>query len=164
MKITEIRIFLKDGSVGDGKLKAFATITFDSMFVVRDLKIIEGKTGRFVAMPSVRMSMPCPKCHKKNSMHSKFCNECGMKLEGASISGNIKFGKDTQREGHRDIAHPITSKMRQYVQKEVLRAYDLAYKNFDQQFNMEIVVKVVSQDELDNKTTGSCILMQDQIA
>ena len=48
MKITEVRVSLRD----DAKLKAFASITLDDCFVIRGLKIIEGKTGTFVAMPS----------------------------------------------------------------------------------------------------------------
>lgn len=50
MKITEVRVALRD----DAKLKAFASITLDDSFVIRGLKIIEGKTGTFVAMPSRR--------------------------------------------------------------------------------------------------------------
>jgi stage V sporulation protein G len=49
MQITEIRIALRD----DDKLKAFVSVTFDNEFVVRGMKIIEGKEGHlFVAMPS----------------------------------------------------------------------------------------------------------------
>jgi stage V sporulation protein G len=48
MKITEIRVSLVD----DPKLKAFATITIDGDFVIQGLKIIEGKSGMFVAMPA----------------------------------------------------------------------------------------------------------------
>ena len=48
MKITEVRVSLRD----DAKLKAFASITLENSFVIRGLKIIEGKTGTFVAMPS----------------------------------------------------------------------------------------------------------------
>lgn len=48
MEITEIRITLRD----DEKLKAFASITLDNMFVIRGLKIIDGSGGTFVAMPS----------------------------------------------------------------------------------------------------------------
>jgi len=48
MNITEVRISLRD----DAKLKAFASITLDNCFVIRGLKIIEGKTGTFIAMPS----------------------------------------------------------------------------------------------------------------
>ncbi len=48
MDITEVRVY----PVSDDKLKAFVTITFDDSFVVRDLKIIKGDNGLFVAMPS----------------------------------------------------------------------------------------------------------------
>lgn len=48
MEITEVRVF----PVNEERLKAFATITFDNCFVIRDLKIINGNNGLFVAMPS----------------------------------------------------------------------------------------------------------------
>jgi len=48
MEITEVRVF----PVNEDKLKAYATITFDRCFVVRDLKVIQGNNGLFVAMPS----------------------------------------------------------------------------------------------------------------
>lgn len=48
MKITEVRIFLKN----EERLKAYASITFDDAFVVRNLKVIQGKKGLFVSMPN----------------------------------------------------------------------------------------------------------------
>ena len=48
MKITEVRIFLKN----EERLKAYASITFDDAFVVRNLKVIAGKKGLFVSMPN----------------------------------------------------------------------------------------------------------------
>ena len=51
MTITEIHINLRD----EDKLKAFVNITFDDVFVVRGLKIIEGKEGLFVCMPSRKL-------------------------------------------------------------------------------------------------------------
>jgi stage V sporulation protein G len=48
MEITEIKVF----PVNEEKLKAYITIVLDECFVVRDLKIISGVTGLFVAMPS----------------------------------------------------------------------------------------------------------------
>ena len=49
MEVTEIRIRKVEA---EGKLKAYVTITFDNCFVVHNVKIIEGKTGLFIAMPS----------------------------------------------------------------------------------------------------------------
>ncbi len=51
MKITEIKVFPAEDS---GRLKAYATMVFDSDFIIRDLKIIEGEKGLFVSMPSRR--------------------------------------------------------------------------------------------------------------
>ncbi len=48
MEITEVRITLRD----EAKLKAYANITFDDAFVIRGVKIIEGRKGLFISMPS----------------------------------------------------------------------------------------------------------------
>ena len=48
MEITEVKIFL----VEEDKLKAYVTIILGDSFVVRDLKVIQGTGGLFVAMPS----------------------------------------------------------------------------------------------------------------
>jgi len=50
MNVTEVRVFPVKKE--DDKLKAFATITLDSCFVIRDLKVIHGNSGLFIAMPS----------------------------------------------------------------------------------------------------------------
>ena len=48
MEITEVKVF----PVNEDRLKAYVTITIDNCFVVRDLKVINGNNGLFVAMPS----------------------------------------------------------------------------------------------------------------
>lgn len=48
MEITDVRVF----PVDEDKLKAYVTITLDNCFVVRDLKIIHGTSGLFIAMPA----------------------------------------------------------------------------------------------------------------
>jgi stage V sporulation protein G len=50
VEITEVRVF----PVNEEKLKAYVTITLDHCFVVRDLKVISGATGLFIAMPAKR--------------------------------------------------------------------------------------------------------------
>ncbi len=50
MDITEVRVY----PVNEEKLKAYVTITLDNCFVVRDLKVINGNTGLFIAMPAKR--------------------------------------------------------------------------------------------------------------
>lgn len=51
MEITEIRVHIR----GEEKLKAFVTVTFDSCFVVRNMKIIEGNKGLILCMPSRKL-------------------------------------------------------------------------------------------------------------
>jgi len=70
MEITEVRIFLKDSP--DKKLKAYATVTFDNAFVVRNIKVIEGGSGLFIAMPSRKLKTACPKCNFRNEVRSKY--------------------------------------------------------------------------------------------
>ena len=50
MEITEVRVF----PVNEEKLKAYVTITLDHCFVIRDLKVIHGNSGLFIAMPAKR--------------------------------------------------------------------------------------------------------------
>lgn len=80
MNITDIRIRKMNK---DGKMKAVVSITIDDVFVVHDIKIIEGDRGLFIAMPS------------KKAADGEF----------------------------RDICHPITTKVRDDLQKLILDAY-----------------------------------------
>ena len=50
MEITEVRVF----PVNEERLKAYVTITLDNCFVIRDLKVIHGNSGLFIAMPAKR--------------------------------------------------------------------------------------------------------------
>jgi len=52
MKITQIKVFPVNG---DDKLKAFVTVKIDDCFIVRDMKVINGSKGYFVAMPSKKL-------------------------------------------------------------------------------------------------------------
>jgi stage V sporulation protein G len=53
MEVTEVKVF--PAKKGPGRLKGYAQVVFDSCFIVRNLKIIEGNSGRlFVSMPSER--------------------------------------------------------------------------------------------------------------
>lgn len=127
MQITDIKVFLKEGQ--DKKLKAYATITFDNCFVVRNIKVIDGTKGLFVAMPSRKVKDPCPKCHFRNTVRSKYCNQCGASLPQDSQPRPASPGEDASRQSeHKDIAHPITVECREYIQKKVLEAYGIESK------------------------------------
>jgi len=122
MEITEVRIFLKEGP--DKKLKAYATLTFDNCFVVRNVKVIQGNKGLFVAMPSRKVRESCPKCNYKNAIRSRFCNQCGANLPQPQAHQAQQAPSAVRQSEHRDIAHPITLECRELIQKKVLDAYD----------------------------------------
>lgn len=79
MNITDVKVFLRESN----QLKAFVNIVIDDAFIVRNIKVIEGENGLFVAMPSRRVS-----------------------------SGE-----------YRDIAHPINTETRNYLEKIILDKY-----------------------------------------
>jgi stage V sporulation protein G len=127
MDITEVRIKLMDFS--EDRLRAFCSITLDQAFVVRDLKIIEGSNGPFVAMPSRKMTARCGRCGSKNHMRSNFCNQCGKRLRGAQDLQDIEGASNKL---YADIAHPINQACRDLIQQAVIREYQLELERAEQ--------------------------------
>ncbi len=120
MEITEVRIkLMEDNSGSNERLQAFCSITFDDMFVIRDLKIIEGAKGFFVAMPSRKLTDRCGHCGTKNHLRSRFCNQCGCRLD----ENRAIRDADGRAKLHADIAHPINSMCREKIQSAVLASY-----------------------------------------
>lgn len=122
MEITEVRVFLKDSP--DKKLKGYATVTFDNAFVVRNIKVIDGTNGLFIAMPSRKLKTPCPKCGFRNEVKCKYCNQCGTQLPAVMRPVSLEQETNGSSSEHRDIAHPITQTFRDYLQKKILEAYE----------------------------------------
>src|SRR5712692_519435 len=109
---------MEDGNDNE-RLQAFCSVTFDNAFVVRDLKIIEGTKGSFVAMPSRKLTDRCMQCGCKNHLRARFCNQCGAKLDEDRATRDA----DGRAKLHADIAHPINSACREVIQSAVLKAY-----------------------------------------
>lgn len=118
MEITEVRIKLMDEP--NDRLQAFCSITFDSCFVIRDLKIIQGTRGPFVAMPSRKLTDRCGKCGGKNELRGRFCCQCGARL------GDDRAARDTAGRArlYADIAHPINQDCRELIQASVIEAFE----------------------------------------
>jgi stage V sporulation protein G len=116
MNITEVRIKLMEAAAD--RLRAFCSITFDNCFVVRDLKIIEGNNGLFVAMPSRKIMVQCPQCGTKNHLRARYCNQCGGRVtSNASAESKSKL--------YADIAHPINVECREMIQGRVIKEFEL---------------------------------------
>jgi len=117
VEITEVRIKLME-EPGE-RLKAFCSITFDNCFVVRDLKIIDGSNGPFVAMPSRKLTAHCPGCGMKNHLRAQYCNQCGKRLSDSRAPKDA----DGRAKLYADIAHPINSDCREMIQEVVVNEY-----------------------------------------
>ena len=117
MVITEVRIKLVEEN--NERLQAFCSVTFDNAFVVRDLKIIEGTKGSFVAMPSRKLTDRCMSCGSKNHLRARYCNSCGHRLD----ENRAIRDADGRAKLHADIAHPINSACREVMQNAIIKAY-----------------------------------------
>ncbi len=117
MEISEVRVKLVANQ--DDRLKAFCSMTLDNEFVVRDIKVIEGTGGLFVAMPSRKMSDHCSKCGGKNHLRAKFCNHCGDKLS----ENRAHQDQEGRMKLHADIAHPINARCRKDIQETIIKAF-----------------------------------------
>ncbi len=52
MQVTDVRV---RKILNEGRMKAIVSVTLDDMFVIHDVKVVEGNNGLFVAMPSRKM-------------------------------------------------------------------------------------------------------------
>jgi len=122
VNITEVRVKLMQHR--NDRLRAFCSITIDNDFVVHDLRVIEGRKGLFVAMPSRKLSDACSRCGAKNELRAKFCSDCGQKLP----EGRAETAVAAREKLHVDVAHPINTPCREGLQRAVLEAYDSEQK------------------------------------
>lgn len=125
MDITEVRIKLTEES--EDRLRAFCSITFDDSFVIRDLKIIEGSNGSFVAMPSRKLTGHCHRCRYKNQIRANYCNHCGAKQKPV-----IKNPGDSSGKLYADVAHPINSECRELIQNAVLKEFEAELERYQE--------------------------------
>ena len=114
MEITEVKIKLVQSN--RDRLHAFCSITFDRAFVVRDLKIIEGQRGLFVAMPSRKLTVKCSHCRFKSEVRARFCSQCGKPMPVQKTEQKTRL--------FADIAHPINAACREKIQTAVLEALE----------------------------------------
>jgi stage V sporulation protein G len=119
VEITEVRIKLMEEA--SERLQAFCSITFDNSFVIRDLKIIDGVNGPFVAMPSRKLTAHCPHCGCKNHLRAAHCNQCGSRL----AEDRLVKDEDGRAKLYADIAHPINSLCREMIQERIIREFQL---------------------------------------
>ena len=137
MNITEVRVKLVKDE--ESRLQAYCSITFDKEFVVRDLKVIDGPNGPFVAMPSRRLTMKCRDCRCRNEIRSRYCCSCGVRQSAAADD-------DSQTRLFADIAHPINSTARTKIHHQVMKAVT------EERLKAKQSGYVCAYDDYDNET------------
>lgn len=122
MQVSKVCVKLIDDP--DDKLLAFCTLTIADEIVIRDLKIIRGATGPFVAMPSRKLTDRCMSCGGKNHLRASYCNDCGRKLDPARAARDERG----RAKLHTDIAHPINADSRSRLHERVILEYEAERK------------------------------------
>ncbi len=117
MQITFVKVRLVTRP--SSKLVAFACLTFDDCFVVRDIKVIRGDSTLFVAMPSRKITDTCKKCKVKNHVQSRYCSQCGATFR----TRRVRVDARGRAKLHADIAHPTNAACRDMIEDAVLHAY-----------------------------------------
>jgi stage V sporulation protein G len=107
VEITDVQVKLADHA--NGRLRAYCSIVLDHVFVVREIKVIDGTNGLFVAMPTRTIQRRCQECVAKSDVDVGFCTQCGAK-------------QPSPPEGrkHADTVHPITKPFRLKLESRVL--------------------------------------------
>jgi stage V sporulation protein G len=125
MQLTEVRVKLCDGQAG--RLKAFCSLTFDHAFVIRDVKLIEGNEGLFLAMPARKLCDHCGRCGEKNHLRARYCSSCGLRLDENRFMRyqNGNGAGHSRLKLHADIAHPINAETRHEIEGRVIAAYNM---------------------------------------
>ena len=90
MQITELRIRKVED---EGKLRAYVTVTFDNCFVVHNVKVIEGKSGLFIAMPSRKTANGEYK-DVAHPISPEFRSELQNKIIAEYEAGHVEVGGD----------------------------------------------------------------------
>jgi stage V sporulation protein G len=118
MNITEVNIKLVQSP--NSRLRAFCTLTLNNEIVIRDVKIIDGAKGPFVAMPSRKLMDRCPRCSSKNHLRARSCNNCGSELR----PDRATVDEEGRPRLHVDVCHPINSTARASLQEKVLASFN----------------------------------------
>lgn len=128
MEITELRIDLPapryHANDTRSALLACYSLEFDEEFVIHSVKLIQGKTNPFLAMPNERKHDHCPACRAKNHLLANYCNNCGKGLTKDRHTILLADGEQRSSRLYNDLAHPITCDLREYLLDECLDAYN----------------------------------------
>jgi len=118
MNITDVKVFLRESN----QLKAFVNMVIDDAFIIRNIKVIEGDNGLFVAMPSRRVSsgeyrdIAHPiNTETRNQIESVIIEKYKEVLQGALSSAN----EGTEKKVKKPVDKPAEKQTEEVEEKPV---------------------------------------------
>lgn len=153
MDITDVSVKLIQ-PLRRGRVLCVAAVTFDNSFVVRNIRLLEGPKGYFLAMPSQALTTKCRRCNRKNPIRSNYCNLCGTRLPEEQVPVDPQTGKSRV---HQDVAHPIKTELREKIQASIVEEYKKVFEEFQTQRKYEQNVTTIETSEYNYKDIGSQI-------
>ena len=100
-------------------LRAYVNLTIDECLVLRDIKVIEGSKGLFVAMPSQEITRSCERCRGTNPVRARFCSHCAQ--PPSDYPRQMLNGR--RPRPYTDVVHPINRTGRELFESTILTAY-----------------------------------------
>ncbi|MFH1422702.1 MAG: SpoVG family protein [Planctomycetota bacterium] len=141
--ITQVKVRLVQPH--KSKLRAVCSVTINDSLVIKDLKVIEAPRGLLVVMPSRKLTDKCPVCRMRNHLNAGYCSGCGSKQP----TGRAKRDASGRPLLNVEVAHPLNSDTRNYIQEEIIRAYKEELKLAEGQDDMlkESLLDETSEDD-----------------
>ena len=103
---------------GRTRLRAYVSLVFNNVFMVKNIRIIEkkevkpGESKYFIVFPNRESTRPCKACTAKVSFRDEFCRSCGTKLVPI-----------IQEATYKDLCHPIKREFSYYIERVILEEF-----------------------------------------
>lgn len=112
MEITDIDIEINDDS--DQNVKAYSKVTFDNTLTVKNFKLIDGKHGLFLAMPSKKKKKECSKCDKEIPRDAGYCQRCGKNVKDQKNRGKL----------YKSLVYTVQKQFKNEIEEVVKEEYE----------------------------------------
>lgn len=128
MRLTDVRIMLAEKPAIPSAapiVLCFVEATFDEIFLVRDLKLVQSRDRIFVAMPSRPTTIKCLNCSQRIQLRSGKCNKCGTILEmpkEARFYSDIVYFLDDEKGS--EAWHIFNNRVVQEYQRVLVRSME----------------------------------------
>ena len=117
IQISDIKVTLTNEKLRDNskdKVVAIVNVTFDNCLAVRDIRIISRDGVFMLGMPSQKATEPCNECKRRQTVKNNYCGFCGCTL----------YKSFNTQQYYKDLAYPINSSYRHYIEDKVLEEYN----------------------------------------